>query len=140
MQINDLKAAKKDSKKRARGGKKGTYCGAGMNGQKCRSGHSQAATFTGGNSSIVGQTKKLKGFTSRRPEMQVVNVCDIDRVFESGAEVTPESLKEKGLISKLSLPVKVLSEGEISKKVSVKEVAFSVAAKAKIEKAGGSVE
>lgn len=141
MQINDLKAAKKDSKKRVgRGGKKGTYSGAGMKGQKSRSGHSQAATFTGGNSSIVGQTKKLKGFTSRRPETQVVNVGDIDRVFENGEEITPGSLKKKGLISKLSLPVKVLSEGEISKKVSMREVAFSVVAKEKIEKAGGTVE
>lgn len=140
MQINDLKTASKSSKKRVgRGGKKGTYCGAGMKGQKSRSGHSQAATFTGGNSSIVGQTKKLKGFKSRRPNAQVVNLVDIERVFSAGDKVTPETLKEKNLISKLELPVKILSEGEITKKVSVENVAFSKLAKEKIEKAGGSV-
>ncbi len=139
MQINDLKAAERSSKKRTRGGKKGTYCGAGMKGQKSRSGHSQAATFSGGSSSIVRQTKKLKGFKSLKPEMQIVNLKEIDRDFDNGAEITPESLKEKGLISKLSLPVKILSVGEISKKVSLKDVAFSATVKEKIEKAGGSV-
>ncbi|MBT3356688.1 50S ribosomal protein L15 [bacterium] len=140
MQINDLKAAKKDSKKRVgRGGKKGTYSGAGMNGQKSRSGHSQAATFTGGSSAIVGQTKKLRGFKSLNPKAQVVNIKDVERVFSDGDEVTPETLKEKGLISKLHLPVKILSVGEISKKISFKDIAFSVVAKTKIEKAGGSV-
>ncbi len=139
MQINDLKAAEKSSKKRTRGGKKGTYCGAGMKGQKSRSGHSQAATFSGGSSSIVRQTKKLKGFKSTKPLVQVVNLKDIDKAFDNGAEVTPESLKAKGLIKRISLPVKILSVGEISKKVSLKDVAFSAIAKEKVQKAGGSV-
>jgi large subunit ribosomal protein L15 len=139
MQINDLKATKKASKKRARGGKKGTYCGAGMKGQKSRSGHSQAATFSGGSSSIVRQTKKLKGFKSLQAEVQVVNLKEIDRAFTAGAEVNPESLKKAGLISKLALPVKVLSTGEVSKKLSLKDVSFSAMTKEKIEKAGGSV-
>ncbi len=141
MQINDLKATSKDTKKRVgRGGKKGTYCGAGMNGQRCRSGHSQAATFTGGSSSVVGQTKKLKGFKSLKPQAQTVNLTDIERVFEDGTEITPEMLKERGLISKLDLPVKILSMGEITKKVSLKNVAFSKSTKKKIEKVSGSVE
>mgnify|MGYP000076591851 CR=1 FL=1 len=64
---------------------------------------------------------------------------DIERVFETGEKITPETLKERNLISKLDLPVKILSEGEISKKVSVENVAFSKVAKEKIEKAGGTV-
>lgn len=140
MQINDLKSTKRSSKKRiGRGGKKGTYCGAGMKGQKSRSGHSQAATFTGGSSAVVGQAKKLRGFKSLKPIFQIVNLKDVERVFNDGAEVTPETLKENGLISKLSLPVKVLSVGEISKKISFKNIAFSAVAKTKIEKAGGTV-
>lgn len=140
MQAHQLKARKTASRKRiGRGGKKGTYSCRGMNGQKSRSGFSRRATFEGGSSTLVAKTKKLRGFRSRNPKLQVVSVEVLDKKFRSGEEVNPQTLKERKLISKLFIPVKVLSDGTIEKKLIFKDVFFSKAAREKIEKAGGSI-
>ena len=68
-----------------------------------------------------------------------VNVSDLDRKFEDGAVVTAEALRECGLVGDKK-PVKILGDGELTKKLTVKANAFSAAAKEKIEKAGGSAE
>ncbi len=140
MQAHQLKAQKTASRKRiGRGGKKGTYSCRGMNGQKSRSGFSRRATFEGGSSTLVAKTKKLRGFRSRNPKLQIVNIKTLGKKFRSGEEVNPRTLREKNLISKLSIPVKVLSDGVIEKKLLFKNVLFSKTAREKIEKAGGSI-
>lgn len=140
MQAHQLKPEKKSTRKRVgRGGKKGTYSGGGMKGQKSRSGYSKRATFEGGRSTLTAATKKLRGFKSRNKSLQVVNLDAIELKFQKGDEVSPQTLKEKGLISKLSEPVKILSRGEVKKGLTLKDVLVSKSAKDKIEKAGGKV-
>jgi large subunit ribosomal protein L15 len=81
--------------------------------------------------------KQSMPFENFRTSTQPVNVGDLEERFDAGAEVKPETLKEKGL-AKRSDPVKILARGEISKKLDVHAHAFSAAAKEKIEAAGGS--
>jgi large subunit ribosomal protein L15 len=81
--------------------------------------------------------KKSMPFENFRTKTQPVNLGDLEERFETDAEVTPETLKEKGL-AKRSDPVKILARGTISKKLTVRAHGFSAAAKEKIEAAGGS--
>ncbi|MEA2007191.1 MAG: 50S ribosomal protein L15 [Patescibacteria group bacterium] len=141
MQIHELKKTTKKQRKRVgRGGKKGTYSGAGMKGQKSRAGYSKRATFEGGKSTIVARTKKVRGFKSLKVGFQVVNLDLIEKKFNNGDEVNPETLKKVGAVKKVYQPIKILSVGKISKKLTFKDLTFSEVAKKKIEKAGGSIE
>jgi large subunit ribosomal protein L15 len=133
---------------RGLGSGKGRYSGRGIKGQKSRSGsHKMPAGFEGGQMPIDMRLGKLRGNTSAdampigpfRTYTQPVNVGDLERRFESGAEVTPEALKSTGLVRKLSIDVKVLGEGELTKKLAVSAHGFSKSAVEKIEAAGGSV-
>jgi large subunit ribosomal protein L15 len=85
---------------------------------------------------------KLGGFVSHnRVEYAVVNVARLNDLFEDGDEVTPETLEAKGVVkSAYKMPIKVLANGELSKKLTVRVEKVSAAAQAKIEKAGGKVE
>jgi large subunit ribosomal protein L15 len=83
--------------------------------------------------------KKSMPFENFRTRTQPVNLSDLDARFDDGAEVTPESLKEKGL-AKRTDPVKILARGEISKKLTVHAHGFSAAAREKIEAAGGTCQ
>lgn len=140
MQIHELKKPAKKSRKRVgRGGKKGTYSGAGMKGQKSRSGYSKRATFEGGRSTIVARSKKVRGFKSPKVGFQVVNLDMIEKKFNNGDEVNPVVLKKIGAVKKAYQPIKILSVGKLSKKLVFKDLAFSEVAKKKIEKAGGSI-
>lgn len=141
MQIHELQVTKKASRKRVgRGGKKGTYSGRGMKGQKSRSGASQAPTFEGGKTTLIQKTKKLKGFKSRNPEKLAINLESLELKFQAGDKVNAKSLKAKKLTKKENQPVKILSEGEVSKKLVIENLNISKKAQAKIEKAGGKVE
>jgi len=133
---------------RGLGSGKGRYSGRGIKGQKSRAGsHTMPAGFEGGQMPIDMRMGKLRGNTSAdampigpfRTYNQPVNVSDLEARFESGAEVTLESLKAAGLVAKLSVDVKILGEGELTKKLSVTAHAFSKSAAEKIEAAGGSV-
>ena len=133
---------------RGLGSGKGRYSGRGLKGQKSRSGsHKMRAGFEGGQMPIYMRVGKQRGPTSRdampigpfRTQTVPVNVRDLDR-FESGAEVSPESLVEKGVIKNTRIDVKLLGVGEISKKLTVRVHAISAAARQKIEAAGGTVE
>ena len=133
---------------RGLGSGKGRYSGRGIKGQKSRAGsHAMPAGFEGGQMPIDMRTGKLRGNTSAdampigpfRTYNQPVNVGSLEERFDAGAEVTLESLKEAGLIAKLSVDVKVLGEGELTKKLSVTAHSFSKSAVEKIEAAGGSV-
>jgi large subunit ribosomal protein L15 len=133
---------------RGLGSGKGRYSGRGIKGQKARAGsHKMPAGFEGGQMPIDMRTGKLRGNTSAdampigpfRTYSQPVNVGSLDERFDTGVEVTPESLKAVGLIAKLSLDVKILGEGELTKKLSVTAHSFSKSAAEKIEAAGGTV-
>jgi large subunit ribosomal protein L15 len=152
LNLSNLKPAqaRKDRKRvgRGLGSGKGRYSGRGIKGQKSRSGsHTMPAGFEGGQMPIDMRTGKLRGNTSAdampigpfRTYNQPVNVGDLEARFEAGAEVTLEALKEAGLVRKLSVDVKVLGEGELTKKLSVTAHSFSKSAVEKIEAAGGSV-
>lgn len=145
MQLNDLRpaaGAKKARKRVGRGNSSGhgTFSGRGMNGQLSRSGGGKGAGFEGGQQPLAMRLPKLPGFKNRnRVEYAPVNVDRLDKVFADGDKVTNETLVEKGIIKKASQRVKVLGNGEITKKLTVDVNRVSESAKAKIEAAGGKV-
>lgn len=130
---------------RGEGSGLGKTSGRGHKGAGSRSGRKRKAGYEGGQNPIHMRMRKLRGphkkqsmpFENFRTKTQPVNLSDLEKRFDSGAEVTPQALKEKGL-AKRSDPVKVLARGEIKKKLEVHAHAFSAAAKEKIEAAGGS--
>jgi large subunit ribosomal protein L15 len=133
---------------RGLGSGKGRYAGRGIKGQKARAGsHKMPVGFEGGQMPIDMRMGKLRGNTSAdampigpfRTYNQPVNVGDLEQRFEAGADVTLDALKSAGLIAKLSVDVKVLGEGELTKKLSVTAHSFSKSAVEKIEGAGGTV-
>jgi large subunit ribosomal protein L15 len=145
MELHDLhpaKGAKKTRKRLGRGPGSGTgkTAGRGHKGQKSRSGYSRRYGFEGGQMPLVRRIPK-RGFTNIfRVEFQVVNLRDLDRVFSDGETVSVEALVEKGLVRGGKRPVKVLGDGELTKKLTVQVHKFSASAKVGIEKAGGSCE
>ena len=130
---------------RGEGSGLGKTSGRGHKGAGSRSGSKRKANYEGGQNPIHMRMRKLRGphkkqsmpFENFRTTSQPVNIADLEERFDADAEVTPETLKEKGL-AKRSDPVKILARGEISKKLTVKAHAFSAAAKEKIEAAGGT--
>ncbi len=130
---------------RGEGSGLGKTSGRGHKGAGARSGRKRKAGYEGGQNPIHMRMRKLRGphkkqsmpFENFRTRTQPVNLSDLEARFDSGAEVTPESLREKGL-AKRKDPVKVLARGEIKKKLEVHAHAFSAAAKEQIEAAGGS--
>ena len=152
LNLSSLKPAqaRKDRKRVGRGigSGKGRYSGRGIKGQKSRAGsHKMRAGFEGGQMPIYMRLGKQRGSTSRdampigpfRTSTVPVNVGSLDR-FEAGAEVTPESLVEKGLIKNTRTDVKLLGMGDLSKKLTVRVHAISASAREKIEAAGGTIE
>ena len=152
LNLSNLKPAqeRKDRKRigRGLGSGKGRYSGRGIKGQKSRSGSNKMpAGFEGGQMPIDMRIGKLRGNTSAdampigpfRTYNQPVNVGDLEQRFETGTDVTLEALKDAGLVRKLSVDVKVLGEGELTKKLSVTAHSFSKSAIEKIEAAGGTV-
>jgi len=132
---------------RGMGSGKGRYAGRGVKGQKARAGsHKMRAGFEGGQMPIYMRLGKQRGATSKdampigphRTVTQSVNVRDLERVFEAGAEVTPETLKERRLIRSVKIDVKILGQGELTKKLTVTAHRFSATAREKIEALGGS--
>ena len=101
-----------------------------------RSGFKRRPWFEGGQMSLARRLPK-RGFTNIfKSEYQIVNISSLNKIEIE--LITAENLKEKGLIKSISLPVKILGDGEIDKKVIVEANAFSKSAKKKIEKSGGS--
>lgn len=125
---------------RGNGSGMGTFSCKGMKGQKARSGGNRRPGFEGGQTSFVQRMPKLRGFKNPgRVEFQAVNVKDLE-VFENGATVDEMALLEKGLVAKKNLPVKILGDGDLSKKLTIKVAAVSKSAEDKIKKAGGTCE
>ena len=132
---------------RGLGSGKGRYSGRGIKGQKSRAGsHAMRAGFEGGQMPLAMRIPKLRGNTSKdampvgpfRTYTQPVNLRDLDR-FDAGEEVTPESLKAKGLIRSVRKDVKLLGVGELTKKLTISVHAASASAREKVEAAGGTL-
>src|SRR5918996_2323008 len=142
---------RKDRKRvgRGLGSGKGRYAGRGIKGQKSRAGsHKMPAGFEGGQMPIDMRLGKLRGNTSAdampigpfRTYSQPVNLRDLEARFDAGAEVTPESLVAARLLKNTKTDVKILGDGELTKKLTVSVHAISASAREKIEAAGGTVE
>jgi large subunit ribosomal protein L15 len=147
MQLNDLMPAPGSRKARKRVGRghgsgRGGTSTRGNNGQLSRAGGGKGPGFEGGQLPLAMRLPKLGGFINHnRVEYAVVNVARLEALFADGDVVTPEELDARGAIkSAMKMPVKVLGDGELTKKLTVKVEKVSASAKAKIEKAGGAVE
>jgi large subunit ribosomal protein L15 len=151
LNLTSLKPAqdRKDRKRVGRGNSsgKGRYSGRGIKGQKSRAGsHKMRAGFEGGQMPIYMRLGKLRGATSKdampigpfRTSTAPINVGSLDR-FDDGAEVTPESLVEKGLLKNTKTDVKLLGNGELKKKLTIRVHGISATAREKVEQAGGTV-
>ena len=144
MKLEELRAPEGSTRARKRRGRgnatgQGKTGGRGMNGQKQRSGGKVRLGFEGGQMPLYRRLPK-RGFTNIwGTTYAIINVGDLAG-FESGAEVTPEVLRDMGILKKLEDGVKVLGGGELTNSITVKASKFSEAAKAKIEAAGGKVE
>ena len=146
MKLSDLKPDKGSKKKRTRVGRGkaaggGTYAGRGIKGQGARGRRKKKAYFEGGQLPLVRRLPFKRGFTNLfRIEYQEVNVGMLDGRFDDGAEVTPETLVEAGLLRDVDEPVVILGSGDTDKKLTVKAHRISKSAQEKLEKAGGSFE
>jgi len=147
MQLHDLMPAPGSTRARKRVGRghgsgHGGTSTRGANGQLARAGGGKGPGFEGGQLPLAMRLPKLGGFINHnRIEYAVVNVGRLDELFSDVDVVTPEALEEKGAVkAAYKLPIKVLANGDLSKKLTVKVEKVSAAAQAKIEKAGGAVE
>ncbi|MBO0477209.1 50S ribosomal protein L15 [Vagococcus sp. DIV0080] len=117
----------------------GKTSGRGQKGQKSRSGGGVRLGFEGGQTPLFMRLPK-RGFTNiNRKDYAIVNLDVLNR-FEDGAEVTPTTLIEAGIVKDAKSGIKILGNGELTKKLSVKAAKFSTSAQTAIEAAGGSVE
>lgn len=143
MQLHQLKPKHKLKKRKrvGRGGKRGTYSGRGLKGQKSRAGRKLVPVIRG----LIKSYPKLRGYRFKRfnERFAVVNLGVLDRKFEKSEIVTPKALLNRRLVSKIKgrLPrVKILAKGELSKPLIIEGCAVSEAAEKKIKKAGGSIK
>ena len=145
MKLHELSPAtgsKKEVKRigRGAGSGQGKTAGKGHKGQKARAGRGMRPGFEGGQMPLQRRVPK-RGFVNIfGKEFSIVNVSALDQSFEDGAVVDIDALIEKGLVKKVLDGVKILGNGEISKKLTVQVNAYSEAAKQKIEAAGGKAE
>jgi large subunit ribosomal protein L15 len=144
MKLHELKPAEGSRKTRNRVGRgtgsgNGKTAGKGHKGQNARSGGGVRPGFEGGQTPLFRRLPK-RGFKNiNRKDFAIVNLETLNR-FEEGTEVTPELLLETGVLSNTKSGVKVLGNGQLEKKLTVKANKFSASAKEAIESAGGSVE
>ncbi len=145
MESMELKAPRGAGRKkkvlgRGRGTGRGTRAGRGNKGQNSRSGGGVRPGFEGGQMPLYRRIAR-RGFNNKRFQttVVVVNIRDIDGRFESGETVSRQSLCDRGLIKRADEVVKVLGDGEMTKKLTVDVDRVSASARAKIEKAGGTV-
>lgn len=140
--ISPARGAKKSKVRKGRGpaSGKGRSAGRGRGGSGHRAGSTIKSGFEGGQMPLIRRVPK-RGFSNKRfqKDTEVVNVCDFKDKFRSGEKITPEKLKDKGLV-KGKGRVKILGKGEINKKVKVSECDLSKNAERKILAAGGNVE
>jgi len=151
LSLSNLKPAQKRHRRKRVGrglaSGKGRYSGRGIKGQKSRAGsHSMRPGFEGGQMPLYMRLGKQRGSTSKdampvgphRTHTIPVNLADLERVFDDGAEVTLEALLDKRLIRNTRTDVKILGNGELKKKLTVTAHRFAKTAAEKIEAAGGT--
>lgn len=149
--LHTLKPAPGSRKPRKRVGRgegsgTGKTSGRGQKGYGSRAGSKERARFEGGQMPIHMRMRKLRGpnkkmsmpFEPFRTHTQAVNLKDLEARFDKGAEVTVDALRENGLGTRKNIPIKILAKGEITKPLTVHAHAFSAAARAAIEAAGGT--
>lgn len=146
MQLNNLKPKTKNKKRMivGRGGHRGKTSGRGGKGQTARAGHKKRPELR----DFIKRVPKLRGrgVNANKSIIEkpvVINLIDLETVFDNGVEINPNSLLEKGLVSMLNgrIPkIKILADGDIKKKFSISGCVVSLSAKTKIEKLGGSVK
>lgn len=145
MKLHELNALPEAKAKkivgRGPGSGTGKTSGKGEKGQKARSGVSIKPWFQGGQSPLYRRIPK-RGFNNARyrEEYAVINLSELATFFKDGDTVTPEVLKERGIIKKQLAGVKILADGELNIKLTVKANRFSSKAVTKIEDAGGKTE
>ncbi len=141
MRLHKLQSSKRKLKKRrgrGNGSGRGTFSGRGCKGQKARSGGGVRPGFEGGQTPFMRKMPKLKGFTSpNKVRYQILNVRQLN-ILKDGTKVTKKELLKQGLIASSDKPVKILSQGELTKKLTVENV--SKEALKKIKNAGGKVK
>lgn len=138
MQLHEikLKKQKKKHKRIGRGGKRGTYSGRGIKGQKSRAGAGIKPGFRGGDTPLWKKFPKSRGaskkvdlkqpsFRLSRPKPETVNLADLNKRFKEGEVISPKTLKEKKMVNKIRNGVKILGRGSLSKKLIFKNVLFS---------------
>lgn len=142
MQLHEIQPIHKGANKtrRGRGGKKGTYSGRGMKGQKSRSG----TRFQPRIRELIKKYPKLRGYRAKRrvSTMQTINVETLEKNFGEGETVSPRILVEKKIVDTMKgrVPtVKILGRGKLTRAVKIESCIVSSSAKEKIEKAGGSI-
>lgn len=153
MQLHQVKSTTKNQKRKrvGRGGKRGTYSGHGSKGQKARAGTRIRPGFRGGDNPIWklfpkqrGATKKVdikhRSFQVRYAKMAIVDLGALGMVFQDGDTVSPKTLIKKGLVSSAKKGIKVLGDGELTKKLNFSGLKFSDSARGKILKAGGVIK
>ncbi len=145
MSLNNLrppKGAKHPRKRvgRGPGSGHGKTASRGSKGAKSRSGFRFKRGFEGGQMPLHRRVPKRGFHNPFRVEYAVINLDTLAAVFDTGSEVTPDLLRERGLVRKSNIPVKILGRGEITKKLTVRAHKFSGAAAQKIAAAGGATE
>lgn len=146
MQLHELKPKHKLKKKKrvGRGGKKGTYSGRGIKGQKARAGRRLKPVIR----EFIKRYPKLRGYRqkskikNKKSKIAIINLEILEKNFNSGEKITPKALIEKKIIRKIlgRIPeVKILGKGEITKSLTFEGCKISKSAKEKIEKAGGKI-
>jgi large subunit ribosomal protein L15 len=145
MKLHELRPAPDSKKRRKRVGRgiaagQGKTAGRGTKGQGARAGGGKGPVFEGGQLPLVRRLPFKRGFTNIwRVKYAEVNLERLDR-FSDGAEVSPETLAEAGIIKSARKPVVILGQGELNRPLAVKAHRFSANARQKIEAAGGTVE
>ncbi len=142
--LHELKREMKRAKRRVgRGGKRGKTSGRGTKGQNARAGRKKRPEWR----DIIKKLPKRRGFGKNRgrtvdgslPDAIAISLVRLDAVFDSGAEVSPETLRERGVVHMRKIrPIKIVG-GTLSKKLSFKNLAVSAGARVAIEKAGGTI-
>lgn len=147
MQLHELKPKHKSKKRKrvGRGGKRGTYSGRGMKGQKSRAGRRLKPAIRG----LIKRYPKLRGYRfkskakSQKSKIAVLNLETLEKKFKSEEKINPQTLLEKKLIRRIKgrIPkIKILGEGKLTKKLAIEGCQASKQAKEKIEKAGGTIK
>ena len=147
MQLHQLKPKHKLKKKKrvGRGGKRGTYSGRGLKGQRSRAGRKFKPAIRG----LIKRYPKLRGYRfkskvkSQKSKIAILNLETLEKRFNSGEKITPEILLERKIIRRIKgrLPkVKILSRGKLTKKLIIEGCQISKSSKEEIEKAGGSIK